>query len=59
MSRLNAEMTLEQMDDFFSIGKTPIVESTARSKSGGRALDPITGEPSVHRPKTFIPPYRR
>ena len=59
-SRLIAELTLEGVDDFFTIGKKPAVESTARSKTGGRPLDPSTGKPAVYQPKpVFLPPYRR
>ena len=60
MSRMCTEVTLEQIDDWFKIGKTVKVESLPRSKLGGRELDPETGkgvEPS--RPDAFIPPYKR
>ncbi|KAK2190456.1 hypothetical protein NP493_81g02000 [Ridgeia piscesae] len=60
MSRMGTEVTLEQIDDWFKIGKKVKVESLPRSKVGGRELDPETGrgvQPT--RPDVFIPPYKR
>ncbi|KAI0215243.1 ATP-dependent RNA helicase TDRD9 [Lamellibrachia satsuma] len=60
MSRMGTEVTLEQIDDWFKIGKKVKVESLPRSKVGGRELDPDTGrgvQPS--RPDVFVPPYKR
>ena len=60
MERLTEELTLDQIDDFFTIGKTPKVHSLPKSRTGGRPLDPVTGKPVVSQPTPqFIPPYKR
>ncbi len=58
-SRLAAECTLDQIDDYFKIGKKIDVATVPRSKLGGRVLDPATGGPAVAEVKPFIPPYKR
>ena len=57
--RLIADLTLHQVDDFFTIGKIPEVQTHPRSRLGGRPLDPVTGGPATQKVDHFIPPYKR
>ena len=59
MSRLTAEITPDQIDDWFRIGKKTVkVQSVARSTTGGRFYDPETLKPA--KPKVQeVPHYKR
>ena len=61
MSRLVTDITLDQVDDWFKIGKKVAKSATVpRSKLGGRPLDPTTGKAAVDSTEApFIPSYRR
>ena len=59
-TRLGADLTLEQIDDWFRIGKKVSKTETApRSTLGGRDLDPLTGRASEIRDEPFVPSYKR
>ena len=59
MSRLTAEITPEQIDDWFRIGKKTVkVQSIARSSTGGRFIDPETLKPAVPKVEQ-VPHYKR
>ena len=58
-NRLAAECTLDQIDDYFKIGKKVNIATVSRSRLGGHLLDPSTGGPAVAEVKPFIPPYKR
>ncbi|XP_023931782.1 ATP-dependent RNA helicase TDRD9-like, partial [Lingula anatina] len=59
MSRLGAELTLEQVDDWFRIGRAvPKVQTVPRSKSGGRELNQNM-QPIVKPARPYVPRYKR
>ena len=58
-NRLIEDLTLDQIDDFFKIGKTPEVATLPRSRLEGRILDPSTGGPAVATVQPYVPPYKR
>ncbi|XP_041351970.1 ATP-dependent RNA helicase TDRD9-like [Gigantopelta aegis] len=63
MSRITAELTLNDIDDWFKIGKKAAakIASVPSSKTGGRRIDPKTGEACI-RPvdlDAFVPQYKR
>lgn len=67
MSRLTTEITLDDIDDWFKIGKESTkkkstVQSVPRSFTGGRDFNPLTG--TVHGVQengfpNHLPPYKR
>ena len=63
MSRITAELTLNDIDDWFKVGKKAAskIASVPCSKTGGRQINPKTGEPCVRTFNTdaFVPQYKR
>ena len=58
-NRLISDLSLDQIDDYFKIGKKVDVVTLPRSRLGGKILDPTTGGPAVAKVQPFIPPYKR
>ena len=65
MSRLTTEMTLDDIDDWFTIGKKSTKQSSVktvpRSKTGGRYFDVKSQQQIVPEPtaETYVPHYQR
>lgn len=64
MSRLTAELTLDQIDEWFSIGKSKAIKlaSIPAGTLQGRLLDPQTGKAYVPEKPNFdryYPAYKR
>ena len=60
MSRLmGSEPTVDQIHDWFKIGKKIQLDTVPRSKCGIYPLDPKTGEAAIVQYQPYVPSYRR
>jgi hypothetical protein len=61
MSRLIAELTLEEIDDWFTIGAKSVknTKTVARSATGGRFFDPETQSARAPPENASVPTYQQ
>ena len=59
MDSICGEITLEQVDDWFRIGKTVKVKTIPASKTRGRLLDSDAKPICFPNERQYVPPYKR
>ncbi|XP_052105936.1 ATP-dependent RNA helicase TDRD9-like [Mytilus californianus] len=61
MSRLRGEITIEEIDDWFSIGAKSVknTKSVPRTATGGRFFNPETQSARVPTEKVYVPSYHQ